>query len=165
MTKFFKLTPLEKNSAQYFIDVYKKNKGWTVTETYRWGYGFRAIDDPVTKWEAKNEAKCYPDVCGSAGGADLRDGSSAIFEYRGLVSKKERAQIEKIWYEGDDEGISGIAWLLGTDEHGWEIEEEKIIIQEKEEKNQKKKLKNLEIEQPNYQKEDARERRPNFKYA
>ena len=129
MTKYFMITPLEKNSAQHFIDVYKNNSkgqviGWTVTETYRWGSGFREMDEPVTKWEAKDKVKCDPSI----GSADLRDGSTVYFEYGDLVTKKERTQIEKNWHDGDGKGMSGSSFLLGTSAHGWEIEEESIII-------------------------------------
>ncbi len=130
MTKLYKITPLEKNSAQHFIEVYRKNskgliKGWRVTETYRWGEGFREMDDPVTKSQAKSKVICDPNI---GAGADLRDGSTVDFEYDDSVSKKERVQIEKEWEEGDGEGMSGSSYLLGTSEHGWEIEEESIII-------------------------------------
>jgi hypothetical protein len=133
MTKLFRVTPLEKNSAQHFIDLYKKNakgeiKGWSVTETYRWGVGFREIDDPVTEREARNKAICNSDVCSSGGGSDLRDGSTVEFEYGDSISKKERSKIEKDWHEGNSDGISGSSYILGTSEHGWEIEEESITI-------------------------------------
>ena len=56
--------------------------------------------------------------------------------------------------------------ILATGENNNERdeEEEKIIVQEKKEKNQKKELKNLEIE-PQFKKDGARERRPNFKFV
>jgi len=130
MTKLYKVSPLEKNSAQHFIHLCKKTskgqiKAWKVTETYRRGEGYRELDEPVTESEAKSKIVCDPMI---GPGADLRDGSTVDFEYNDSVTKKERIQIEKEWDEVDGDGLSGSAHLLNNFEHGWEIEEESIII-------------------------------------
>ena len=57
--------------------------------------------------------------------------------------------------------------ILATGENNNEREDEELAIEEKvkQDKTQAKALKNIEIDQPNYKKEGARERRPNFKYV
>ena len=44
MTQMYRIRPKDKKSVEVFYDVYRKDehgniRGWSVTETYRWGQG------------------------------------------------------------------------------------------------------------------------------
>jgi hypothetical protein len=52
VTKLYRITPLEKKSVIAFYDVFERladgsTRGWTVEETWRWGQGFRGLDEEV----------------------------------------------------------------------------------------------------------------------
>ena len=52
MTKLYRIKPVDKKSIYAVYDVYKKDensnvRGFIVREMYRWGQGFRELDDPV----------------------------------------------------------------------------------------------------------------------
>jgi hypothetical protein len=54
VAKLYRITPLEKKSVIAFYDVFERladgnTRGWTVEETWRWGQGFRELDEEV--WE------------------------------------------------------------------------------------------------------------------
>ena len=50
MTKLYRITPIDKKSVNCYYEVYQRLsddtfKTWNVTELYRWGQGFKDIDD------------------------------------------------------------------------------------------------------------------------
>ena len=129
MTKLYRITPVDKKSIYAVYDVYKTDdngdtRGFTVRELYRWGQGFRELDEPVyaeDKWII-----CDP---GIGWGSELDDGISTDFEYDGEWTDEEKEELENFWYEGDPDdefGRSGAAWLY--DFSDWEVEEDYIEI-------------------------------------
>ena len=67
MEKLYRITPLEKKSMEYFVDVFERLpdgriRGFDVTEIWRWGYGFREEDEPVWRFEAEGRVNCRPEV-------------------------------------------------------------------------------------------------------
>jgi len=130
MSKLFRIQPLEKKSIEYFVDVYSKDKdgnirGWTVTEVYRWGQGFRDFDDPVSEYEIDDGVLCNPQI---GWGCELDDLCAVHFDFDDSFTDEERADIESRW-DGveDDEGRWGTAWLYDGD-HDWLIEEDYVRI-------------------------------------
>jgi hypothetical protein len=130
MSKLFRIKPLEKKSIEFFIDVYSKDsdgniRGWSVTEVYRWGQGFRDFDDPVSEHETKHGVMCNPQI---GWGCELEDLCAVHFEFDDSFTDEEKAEIESRW-DGveDDEGRWGTAWLYDGD-HNWLIEEDYVRI-------------------------------------
>lgn len=131
MSKLFRIKPLEKKNVEYFVDVYSKDKdghirGWSVTEVYRWGQGFRDWDDPVSDWEIRdNGINCDPQI---GWGCELDDLCSVYFDFDDSFTEEERAEIEAFWEDKiDEEGRGGTAWLHDGD-HDWLIEYECVRI-------------------------------------
>ena len=68
MEKLYRITPLEKKSVEYFVDVFERLpdgtiRGFDVTEVWRWGFGFREEDEPVQEWEVgSNGVHCRPQI-------------------------------------------------------------------------------------------------------
>lgn len=130
MAKLYRITPLEKKSVEYFVDVYSKDedgniRAWSVTETYRWGQGFRELDNEVWEHEA-NHVSCDPQV---GWGCELDDLCSVWFDFDDSFSDEEKAEIEA-WWDGDkqdEEGRWGTAWLYDGD-HEWQIDYDSVNI-------------------------------------
>lgn len=128
MAKLYKITPLEKKSIDYRVDVYENlpdgtTRGWNVVESYRWGVGYREEDDPVYEYE-KDSVRCDPSV---GPGADLDDGVATWFDYDESYTEEEIVKIEESWYNGDEEGRSGAGWIFDG-EHQWQVEDDTIEI-------------------------------------
>lgn len=128
MNKLFRITPLEKKSVEAYYEVYEtlndgSTRGWAVTETYRFGQGFREFDDEVYDTEL-DRVRCDPNV---GWGAELDDLCGAWFEFDDSYTDDEREEIERLWNEGEGNGIAGAGWLYDGD-HQWEIEDEAIYI-------------------------------------
>jgi hypothetical protein len=134
MAKLYRITPLEKKSIEAFYDVYKilpdgTVKGWSVTETYRWGQGFRELDDAVSEWEADEKTMtgvcCNPQI---GWGAELDDLCATWFEFDDSFTDEEKEEIENLWYNGDEEHEwGGAAWLFDG-AHDWQVEDDNIRI-------------------------------------
>jgi hypothetical protein len=133
MERLYRITPLEKKSVEYFVDVYERLpdgtiRGFDVTETWRWGFGFRPEDEPVWKFEAEtnNGAHCQPEV---GWGCELDDLCSVYVNFSDGFTDEEKADIEAILRgeKEDDDGRWGTAWLYDG-EHNWEIEDDHVRI-------------------------------------
>lgn len=131
MEKLYRITPLEKKSVEYFVDVYEKLpdgtiRGFDVTEIWRWGQGFREEDNPVWKYEVNNGVHCDPQL---GWGCELDDLISVYVNFGDGFTDAEKEKIEAILRgeEEDEEGRWGTAWLYDGD-HNWEIEDDCVRI-------------------------------------
>lgn len=141
MNKLYRITPLEKKSVEYFVDVYEKLpdgriRGFDVTETWRWGFGFREEDEPV--YEGEGTVYCRPDV---GWGCDLDDLIAVHVNfgcwdmdgnfYEDGFTEEEKEEIEaRLRYElEDDDGRSGTGWIYDG-EHNWSVEDDHVAILE-----------------------------------
>ena len=66
MANLYRITPLEKKSVEYFVDVFERMpngtiRGFDVTEYWRWGFGWREEDEPVWAGEV-DRVHCNPQV-------------------------------------------------------------------------------------------------------
>jgi len=136
MANLYRITPLEKKSVEAFYDVYKvlpngEIKGWNVTETWRWGQGFRELDNLPMSFECDPERMHGVHCQASAGwGAELDDLCSVYFDFTDNFTDEEKAAIEEFWYNGDPEDPDqryGAAWLFDYQEE-WEMEDDHIRI-------------------------------------
>jgi hypothetical protein len=131
MSILYRIKPTDKKSIEAFYDVFKRMpdgtiKGWSVKETYRWGQGFVENEDELPYSDDKSH---YVDPT-IGWGCELDDLCACWFEFDDSFTDEEKAEVEKLWYEGDpnDEyGRSGAAWLYDG-EHDWEVEEDSITI-------------------------------------
>lgn len=132
MAQLYRITPLEKKSIEYVIETYQKDedgnylRGFTATFLYRWGQGFRQLDDIPYDWEVEQGVNCDP---GLGWGCELDDLISVWIEFDGDFTEEEEAEITA-YCEGeleDEEGRYGEAWIFDGD-HNWEIEMDEIII-------------------------------------
>ena len=126
----YRITPLEKKSVEYFVDVYEKLpdgtiRGFDVTEVWRWGFGFREEDEPVYKYEA-DRVHCNPQV---GWGCELDDLCGVYINFSDGFTDEEKAEIEAILRgeQEDDDGRWGTTWLYDGD-HNWEIEDDHVAI-------------------------------------
>lgn len=131
MEQLYRITPLEKKSVEYFVDVYETLpdgtiRGFDVTETWRWGYGFKELDDPVTEHDAKYGVHCNPQV---GWGCDLDDLCSVFVNFTDGFTDEEKAEIEAILRgeQEDEDGRWGTAWLYDGD-HNWQIEDDHVRV-------------------------------------
>jgi len=131
MEKLYRITPLEKKSVEYFVDVFERMpdgtiRGFDVTEVWRWGQGFREEDNIPWKFEVNNGVTCNPQV---GWGCDLDDLISVYVNFGDGFTDEEKTKIEAILRgeEEDEEGRWGTAWLYDGD-HNWEIEDDHIRI-------------------------------------
>jgi hypothetical protein len=130
MTKLYRITPLEKKSVEYFVDVFERLdngsvRGFQVTETWRWGQGFREEDEPVYDTET-DRVYCQPGV---GWGCELDDLCAVYVEFDENWTEEEKQYIESILrYESEDEdGRCGTGWLYDGD-HNYEIEDDHVAI-------------------------------------
>ena len=132
MTQLYRITPLEKKSIEFQIETYELDKdgdylrGFTATFLYRWGQGFREMDNWVSTWEVNQGVNCDP---GLGWGAELDDLISVWIEFDGEFTEEEQAEITARC-EGeleDEEGRWGEAWIFDGD-HNWSIEMDEIVI-------------------------------------
>lgn len=140
MEKLYRITPLEKKSVEYFVDVFERLpdgriRGFDVTETWRWGQAFREEDEPVWKFET-DRVHCRPEV---GWGCELDDLISVHVEYgcwdmegntyKDGFTEEEKEEIEAILRgeKEDDSGRWGTAWIYDG-EHNWEIEDDHVAI-------------------------------------
>jgi hypothetical protein len=129
MAKLYRIKPVDKKSIYAVYDVYKTDedgniRGFVVRELYRWGQGFRELDEPVY---AENVAIIVNPNLGW--GCELDDTVSIDFEYDGEWTDEEKEELEKVWCDGDPEdpdGRCGAAWLY--DYSDWEVEDDYVEI-------------------------------------
>jgi len=130
--KLYRITPLEKKNVEYLIDAYEQledgfTRGFTVTELWRWGLGYREEEDPITEYDYHSKTiYCDPDV---GYGAELDDLISVNFEWTEGFTEEEKKEIEARW-EGtveDEDGRWGTAWLYDGD-HNWAVDHSSVTI-------------------------------------
>ena len=132
MEKLYRITPLEKKSVEYFVDVFERLpdggfRGFDVTEIWRWGYGFREEDEPVQSWELDgNGVHCRPTV---GWGCELDDLCGVYVNFSDGFTDEEKAKIEALlrWETEDEDGRCGTGWIYDGD-HSWEIEDDHVRI-------------------------------------
>jgi hypothetical protein len=133
MEKLYRITPLEKKSVEYFVDVFERMpdgtiRGFEVTEVWRWGVGFREEDDIPWRFETdtNNGVHCRPET---GWGCELEDLCGVYVNFSDGFTEEEKAEIEAyLRYEKqDDDGRCGTGWLYDGD-HNWEIEDDHVRI-------------------------------------
>lgn len=130
MTKLYRITPLEKKSVEYYVDVYEElpdgsTRGFDVTEIYRWGQGFREEGHEVYSTEV-DRVHCDTRV---GWGCELDDLCGVYFNFSEGFTDTEKEEIEQR-FRGeleDEDGRWGSAWLHDG-EHNWQVEDECVYI-------------------------------------
>ena len=133
MSKMYRITPLEKKNVENVIDVYQvlpdgSIRGFTVSEWWRWGQGFRDIDDPITQCDISHNGGIR--FAPNAGwGSELDDLCSVYVEFQGEFTAAEQQEItDLVEYETtDSEGRNGTQWIFDGD-HSWLVEEDYVLI-------------------------------------
>lgn len=130
--KLYRITPLQKKSIEYFIDVYEEQedgtiRGFDVSFCYRWGQAFRDDDNPPSLWEAQRDVIYASPSVGY--GCELDDLCAVHVTFDDSFTDEEREQIEALCNgeQTDEEGRWGEEWLFDGD-HNWQIEEDVINI-------------------------------------
>lgn len=129
MARLYRIRPVDKKSIYAIYDVYRLEpdgsvRGFVVRELYRWGQGFRDIENPV--YETERTIWCDPNL---GWGAELEDLIDIEFDFDQTFTEQEREEIENCWCNGDptdDWGRSGVAWLYDVSD--WQIEDDSIEI-------------------------------------
>ena len=132
MSNLWRITPLEKKSVEYFIDVYERLpngdiRGFDVTFYYRWGQAFRDEDNPPSKWEA-GQKSIYADP--QVGwGCEFDDLCGVHVNFGDGFTAEEQEEIQELCNgeRQDNEDRWGAAWIFDGD-HNWEIEEDVVYI-------------------------------------
>lgn len=126
-----KVTPLEKKSIAYKVEMYRHNAdgttSWfTIEDWYRWGHGWLDEYEDSIPYKEDESAHCSPST---GWGTDLDDQCSCWFDYSEDLTQEEKDHIEKCYIHGDDEddGRGGMGWLFEGD-HKWQVEEDSIEI-------------------------------------
>jgi hypothetical protein len=130
MEKLYRIRPLEKNSVEYFVDVYERLsdgsiRGFDVTEIWRWGLGYRPEDEPVWKFETGDHGiHCNPKV---GWGCELDNLCAVYINFSDGFTAEEKSEIEAIlrYEKQDGDGRSGTVWIYDGD-HNWEIEDQHV---------------------------------------
>lgn len=122
MTQLFKITPINEHCIEVFYDVYEElddgsTRGWTVTETYQWGAGYRELDDPVYKNDT-SRVRCNFAV---GPGIEISNLHACSFDFDESYTEQERDDIKNSWRTGDGTH-SGYKWLAEI-QHRWQIED------------------------------------------
>ncbi len=129
MAKLYRIKPVDKKSIYAVYDVYKIDennnvRGFVVRELYRWGQGFRELDEPIYA-----EDKCIIVNTQLGWGCELEDECAIDFEFDDTFTDEEKAEIEDHWCNGDpndpDRRVSG-AWLY--DWSDWMVEDDYVEI-------------------------------------
>lgn len=130
MTKLYRIKPVDKKSITAVYEVFKTDENgntrwWNVRELYRWGQGFRDIDEPV--YAEDKIVYVNPNL---GWGCELEDTISIDFEFDDTFTEEEKAKIESLWCDGDpddsDWNRCGAAWLYDVSD--WEVEDEYVEI-------------------------------------
>lgn len=124
MSKVYRITPLEKKSIVYHVEMFRENANGTISwfnidETYRWGQGFIEEDmDCNLPYEGDKIAYCKPDV---GWGCEFDDTISCWFEFSDDIDEMEKEAIESAYHEG------GAGWLYDG-EHDWQEEDSSVEV-------------------------------------
>lgn len=130
--KLYRITPKQKKSIEYFIDVYQVQedgtvRGFDVSFCYRWGQAFRDEDNPPAKWEAERQV-----IYASANigyGCEFDDLCAVHVNFGDGFTEEEQAQIEALCNGDaqDEDGRWGESWIFDGD-HTWEIDDDMVSI-------------------------------------
>ena len=130
MAQLYRITPLEKKSVEYYLDIFEEMpdgsiRGFAVTETWRWGQGFRELDNEVYEHELSS-VSCSPQI---GWGCELDDLISVYVEFDDEWTDEEKEKIEAILRgeSEDDDGRWGTAWLYDGD-HNLQIDYDSVNI-------------------------------------
>ena len=124
MSQVYRITPLEKKSVVYHVEMFRENADGSISwfnldETYRWGQGFIEADmDCNLPYEGSDLAYCDPNT---GWGSELDDSCACWFEFSDDISEEEQEAIKEAYYEG------GAAWLFDG-EHDWQEEDSAIHV-------------------------------------
>ena len=124
MAKVYCITPLEKKSIIYHVEMYRHNPDGTISwfnldETYRWGHGFIEEDlDCNLPWEGDKVAYAKTEP---GWGCEFDDSISIEFEFSDDIDEEEQEDIKEAYYEG------GAGWLYDG-EHDWMEEDSAVHI-------------------------------------
>jgi hypothetical protein len=127
MAQLYRIKPVDKKSIYAVYDVYKIDennnvRGFVVRELYRWGQGFRELDEPIHL-----EDTCVIVDPKLGWGCELDDGISIDFEFDDTFTDEEKAEIEDHWCNGDPkdpDSRCSAAWLY--DWSDWMIEDDYV---------------------------------------
>jgi len=129
MAKLYRIKPVDKKSIYAIYEVFKTLPDGTirwfnVRELYRWGQGFKELDDPV--YAEDTVVYVRPEL---GWGCELDDECAIDFEFDDDFPEEEKEKIENYWCNGDPEDPDGrvsAAWLY--DWSDWEVEDDYIEI-------------------------------------
>ena len=125
MAKQYRITPLEKKSVYYKLEMYRKNNDGSISwfntdECWRWGQGFLDEDEDIIPYDLPTEVDCSAD---RGWGCEFEDQVSCYFEFSVDLSEHERNEVEECYRNG------GLGWATDGD-HSWEIEDDTVTILE-----------------------------------
>jgi hypothetical protein len=124
MSKVYRITPLEKKSIVYHVEMFRENPDGSISwfnidETYRWGQGFIEEDmDCNLPYEGDKIAYCKSDI---GWGCEFDDTVSCWFEFSDDMDEQEKEAIESAYHEG------GAGWLYDGD-HAWQEEDAAVHV-------------------------------------
>ena len=124
MNKVYRITPLEKKSIVYHVEMYRHNKDGTISwfdldETFRWGQGFIEEDmDCNLPYEDSDVvyAKSEP-----GWGCEFDDSINIELEFSEDITEEEQEAIREAYYKG------GAGWLFDG-EHDWQEEDTSVLV-------------------------------------
>jgi hypothetical protein len=124
MNQLYRITPLEKKSIVYHVEMFRDNSDGTISwfnidETYRWGQGFIEADmDCNLPWEGDTIAYTKPNI---GWGCEFDDSVSIDWEFSDDISETEQQELKELYYEG------GAGWLFDG-EHAWQEEDSAVHV-------------------------------------
>lgn len=124
MSRVYRITPLEKKSIVYHVEMFRENKDGSVSwfnidETYRWGQGFIEEDlECNLPYKDSKIAYAKSDV---GWGCEFDDTISCWFEFSDDMDEQEKEAIESAYHEG------GAGWLYDGD-HEWQEEDSAVHV-------------------------------------
>ena len=132
MSKLWRITPTEKKSIEYFIDVFEQLpdggvRGFSATFYYRWGQAFRDEDNPPSKWEASRDSIYADPQVGW--GCEFDDLCAVQVDFDENFTEQEQEEIRALCQgdKTDSEDRWGESWIFDGD-HNWEIEEDVVYV-------------------------------------
>lgn len=131
MAEMYRITPLEKKNVEYFIDVFERRpdgstRGFEAHFYYRWGQGFRPIDEQPWDYEVEQGVHCNPSF---GWGCELDDLCGVDVRFDENFTEEEMNEIRALCTgeSEDEEGRFCEGWIYDGD-HNWEIEEDCVYI-------------------------------------
>ena len=123
MTNLYQVLPLEKKSAVFEAEMFRKNEDGTlswfnVSTTYRFGQGFLEFEECNLPTKDARYVYCALET---GWGCEFDDAIATAFEFSDDIDEEEQAEIEDAYYDGWQ------AWLYDSD-HAWEVESDGVQI-------------------------------------